>query len=214
MSVAQWSFRIALSVSIILSSTLSLATDYDGVVVNQYNNVVYSSFGNCVTTKWITGYHVCDQESNELHVFDIPAMPEFVDRMPYDEHMWQHTDNTYQHPVSTTSDMTTIYFDFNQSELSVEAEASLISLHDRLQYNPQLHYRVIGHTDRSGSMPYNMELSKKRAQNVTDKLIFVGADPESIYTHWVGENEPAVHTNDGVPNAKNRRVEVHYHYVD
>lgn len=67
---------------------------------------------------------------------------------------------------------------------------------------------VIGHTDRVGSMQDNDRLSLQRAQTVRDWLVKAGVDPAIITVAGRGERELAVPTEDEVPMARNRRVEI------
>lgn len=67
---------------------------------------------------------------------------------------------------------------------------------------------VIGHTDRVGSVTDNDRLSLERAQTVRDLLVQAGVDPATITIAGRGEREPAVATDDEVPRAENRRVEI------
>lgn len=73
---------------------------------------------------------------------------------------------------------------------------------------PALEITVIGHTDRVGSVPDNDRLSLERAQTVRDLLVQAGVDPATITIAGRGEREPAVATEDEVPLAENRRVEI------
>jgi outer membrane protein OmpA-like peptidoglycan-associated protein len=67
---------------------------------------------------------------------------------------------------------------------------------------------VVGHTDLSGSVPYNQRLSDRRARNVADLLASAGAPAGSLNVRGVGKSQPAVQTADGVREPLNRRVEV------
>lgn len=67
---------------------------------------------------------------------------------------------------------------------------------------------VTGHTDRSGSDPYNNALSIKRADAVAQMLGMQGADRGALAVSGHGEAEPKVPTADGERNPQNRRVEI------
>lgn len=68
--------------------------------------------------------------------------------------------------------------------------------------------RVVGHTDRVGSVQSNDAFSIKRAAAVQVLLINAGVKPEVIEIAGRGEREPLVPTEDEVAEAKNRRVEI------
>lgn len=67
---------------------------------------------------------------------------------------------------------------------------------------------VSGHADRAGPAEYNLRLSEKRAGAVRDRLIAYGVAADHIRTNVFGETRPLVATPDGVPERKNRRVEI------
>ncbi len=67
---------------------------------------------------------------------------------------------------------------------------------------------VVGHTDRQASDDYNAELSLRRASSVRKFLIDKGVGENRIIATGRGENDPVVATADGVPEARNRRVEI------
>ena len=67
---------------------------------------------------------------------------------------------------------------------------------------------VIGHTDRSGTDDFNMQLSRNRAEKVRDLLLAASIAHETIRVAFHGEGNPLVHTADNVPEPLNRRVEV------
>ena len=67
---------------------------------------------------------------------------------------------------------------------------------------------VAGHSDRVGNEQYNIELSFKRAQQVSTLLQKQGVDARFIHTSSHGEGNPLIPTPDNVPEPRNRRVEV------
>lgn len=69
-------------------------------------------------------------------------------------------------------------------------------------------FEVIGHTDRVGTPENNEALSLKRAEYVRRVLIEKGARSGAVSAIGMGERFPEVATDDGVPHAANRRVEV------
>lgn len=77
------------------------------------------------------------------------------------------------------------------------------------KYNPR-EVTVGGHADRSGPADYNMELSQRRAQAVSDALTERGVKHRVIDEEAHGENDLEVPTPDGVRNAANRRVEIEF----
>jgi outer membrane protein OmpA-like peptidoglycan-associated protein len=67
---------------------------------------------------------------------------------------------------------------------------------------------VTGYTDTSGSAAHNLELSQQRAEVVAEELVREGVPATDIVTIGRGEEDLLVPTADGVPEARNRRVEI------
>ena len=67
---------------------------------------------------------------------------------------------------------------------------------------------VVGHADRSGSVPYNLRLSERRAKTVADALVGLGVQQGTLKVDWKGESQPAVPTPDGVKEPLNRRATI------
>ena len=109
-----------------------------------------------------------------------------------------------------------INFEYASSELKPEALDILHLVADRLNndYVSDRQLAVEGHTDSRGSDEYNMNLSKNRAEAVSDALTFRKIDTERINVAWFGESSPISPNDnaDGTDNpegrAKNRRVEI------
>lgn len=106
--------------------------------------------------------------------------------------------------------VTTIYFPFDSSALGTTAIKSLDVVIGDLKAATD-HAKGItinGHTDRAGSDAYNLSLSERRAGTVAKAIHSKGVPTEKLHTFGFGETDPAVPTEDGVREPKNRRVEI------
>lgn len=102
----------------------------------------------------------------------------------------------------------TVYFGFDEWHLSAEALTKITEAIDTARKEGQSEIVDAGHTDRAGAAPYNVKLSKRRADVVKEVMVQMGARGEAIKVEAHGESQPAVATADGVKEAKNRRVEI------
>ena len=105
--------------------------------------------------------------------------------------------------------MQTIQFEFGSAKLRPESIETLHNLGNALNHglSDQKLFVIEGHTDAVGSRPYNLELSRKRAEAVKDFLVnTMGVAPSRLEAVGKGSAEPA---NSRDPNAaENRRVVV------
>ena len=68
---------------------------------------------------------------------------------------------------------------------------------------------IVGHTDTSGSVKYNLRLSERRAKATADGLVALGVPVGSLDVTWTGKADLAVPTPDGVKEPLNRRATIH-----
>lgn len=111
-------------------------------------------------------------------------------------------------PIGET---TTVYFDFDKSQLTPEGRARIDSLVTRLNSGENVVLTVEAHADRAGPKTYNEKLSEKRAVAVRDELLRRGLDVQDVEKLEVeaeGETKPAIETPDGVRHPLNRRAEI------
>ena len=101
-----------------------------------------------------------------------------------------------------------VYFATEKSNIAGESEISLLKLIGIFQKYPKTNIIVEGHTDSTGSDSYNMDLSKRRAQSVTDYLSSNGISTSRINTNWYGEEQPKFDNTTPEGRSKNRRVEL------
>ena len=99
---------------------------------------------------------------------------------------------------------------FPQGSAKVDAggENALIKLAKALRENPDIDIIVEGHTDNTGAVEYNLELSLDRAMAVTKILSVNGVLPLRITTSGKGMHHPVVPNTTTEGKAQNRRVEV------
>ena len=106
----------------------------------------------------------------------------------------------------------TIFFDNNEYKLSEPGRRQIDSLAARfLQQSVPGELNISGHCDNTGTDTYNMALSEKRIQSVTEALNRQLAENKpKIIAVPRGEFEPVAdnHTNEG--KMQNRRVEISF----
>ncbi len=67
---------------------------------------------------------------------------------------------------------------------------------------------VMGHTDSTGSEQYNLDLSRRRAESVTNYLVSRGVARARIESIGYGEQYPVSDNTSEAGRAENRRVEI------
>ena len=99
-----------------------------------------------------------------------------------------------------------ITFDFDSSALRTDQKPKLESLCDAMRSTDIKLFRIVGHTDASGSSAYNDQLSLLRAQEVKRHLVSeCGIDSDRLEAVGVGERYPYNAANP--MGDENRRVE-------
>jgi len=111
-------------------------------------------------------------------------------------------------PAPMSPETFVVHFAFDSTELTAESNAGIAYVMHAAKEMGAKDLAVTGHADRAGSEEYNLDLSLRRASVVLDALAARGADPAAISVAGRGEAEPAVATEDGVPEPANRRVEI------
>jgi len=101
-----------------------------------------------------------------------------------------------------------IYFDFNESQLSQEANQAIERNVDGLKKAGLQPVNLVGHTDTRGTEEYNLALSDQRAQSVKVHLTRLGIDPVRLRPVPKGEMD-ATGTDDG-GYVKDRRVDMQW----
>ena len=103
-----------------------------------------------------------------------------------------------------------VHFAFDRAELEAQALDTLDRVAREIRKYEPGEVTVAGHADRAGTAEYNMNLSKRRAQAVSEALSDRGVTNRIIEQEAHGEYDPEVPTPDGIRNAANRRVEIQF----
>lgn len=102
----------------------------------------------------------------------------------------------------------TLFFDWDKSDLSPAARAIIQQAADNAKKNHSVAIKATGYTDLSGTEPYNLKLSVRRAEAVKAMLVAQGIPADEISVVGKGKSDPLVPTKDGVREAQNRRVTI------
>lgn len=106
-----------------------------------------------------------------------------------------------------------VYFPFDQSILTSDAQAVVQQAAQYAQQGGASQIVVVGHTDTSGSVRYNMRLSERRAKAVADALVGLGVQQSALQVDWKGKSDLAVPTPDGVKEPLNRRSTISINFA-
>ena len=103
-----------------------------------------------------------------------------------------------------------IYFDFDSSNLTPEAQRVVEAHAQYLAGNPGMAVVLEGHADERGTREYNLALGEHRANTVNEILQGLGVAPDAIRTISYGEERPVSMGQDESAWSLNRRVEILY----
>lgn len=168
--------------------------------------------GTCVRTDWQGGSDPCAP---------VPPAPKVVAYVPPPPPPAPPvTQKVVQEVLG--KDERTVYFEFNSSKLTPEAQTRLDGVAQKLtQATTVKDADIVGFTDRIGSNSYNKALSEKRAEAVKDYLASRGyINTRVADVRGVGKDDPVVHCPHDVSRNKqieclspNRRVELELNYT-
>jgi len=101
-----------------------------------------------------------------------------------------------------------VQFDTAKWDIKPECYPILDEVVAILANNPNLKVEIEGHTDKSGSLEFNQQLSENRAKAIMEYFIKEGINTKRLSAKGFGPSQP-LYTNDtSEGRAKNRRVEL------
>jgi outer membrane protein OmpA-like peptidoglycan-associated protein len=186
-------------------TTPASAGGYDNrdVVHDERGNRVHSSFGGCVRTKWVG-------DSDECH-----PKPRMKPARKTEHHVVE------RNPIPDED--RTVYFGFDQSNLTADEAAKLDNLATQLKSMDDIKgVSIVGYADRIGSVSYNDRLSQKRAQVIENYLRKQGYLNTTVAkTQWLGKSASVTDCSNGLSRSalisclhRDRRVTVEMQYKD
>ena len=98
------------------------------------------------------------------------------------------------------------FFEYNDSQLTADAQSALTSSATWLKKNPQYNLLIEGHCDERGTEQYNLALGDRRANQAKEYLVTLGVDTGRIRTVSYGEERPFDPGHDESAWSKNRRA--------
>ncbi|MEM0993642.1 MAG: OmpA family protein [Bacteroidota bacterium] len=102
-----------------------------------------------------------------------------------------------------------VHFASDEAQLDSNAVNTIFDLRAGLTTAPD-NYKVflVGHTDNKGSLAYNEQLSKRRAESVQTMLVELGFTPNQIELSYKAFLDPLDDSDNEAARAKNRRVDL------
>ena len=101
-----------------------------------------------------------------------------------------------------------ILFDVDKATLKDKSKQELAELAVILNKYDDTNILLEGHTDSTASEEYNLDLSRLRAQSVSNQLATDGVNPSRFTIMGYGESQPIADNSTAEGRALNRRVEV------
>jgi outer membrane protein OmpA-like peptidoglycan-associated protein len=101
-----------------------------------------------------------------------------------------------------------ILFEFNSAKIGEESYGFLNFLVKLSAQCGAFPLNIGGHTDNTGSVEYNVYLSKERANSVANYLLSKGGNSQQFTAIGFGPNQPICQQNTSQCRAQNRRIEI------
>ena len=100
-----------------------------------------------------------------------------------------------------------VNFASGSSELSYDTKNVLGKVVRTLNDYPEMKLEINGYTDNTGSLTFNMKISKQRAESVRTYLINQGIQSDRLTANGYGPENPMTSNSTKEGRAKNRRIE-------
>jgi outer membrane protein OmpA-like peptidoglycan-associated protein len=101
-----------------------------------------------------------------------------------------------------------VTFGVDRYDIQPQFRGTLDQVAETLRAYPSTFLDIYGHTDSTGSDPYNQTLSQNRAQSVASYLTQRGVQTARIATQGFGESQPVADNDTEAGRQANRRVEI------
>jgi peptidoglycan-associated lipoprotein len=108
--------------------------------------------------------------------------------------------------LNRNSPLQPVFFEYDSSELSPEAQTILQTDAERLRANPRWVITIEGHCDERGTAEYNLALGERRAVAARTYLVSLGIAADRLRTVSYGKEFPFDPGHDEAAYARNRRA--------
>ena len=98
--------------------------------------------------------------------------------------------------MSKKLDLTTIYFDFDKSDIRETDKPRLQAISDFLKAYPEAKIQIAGNCDERGTVEYNLALGERRANAAKQYLTGLGTPDGLMSTISYGKERPKVQGHD------------------
>lgn len=100
-----------------------------------------------------------------------------------------------------------VYFDFDSSVVKDAYHDQVMKVSEALKAGSSV--QVAGHCDERGTTEYNLALGSRRATEVRNALVQMGAQEDKVTTISYGKEQPKASGHDESAWSQNRRAEFH-----
>ena len=111
-------------------------------------------------------------------------------------------------PAAAFPDLGTVHFNTDKASLTPEGQATLQKAAAAMKSNSNIHLRLEGYTDSTGSASHNDSLADRRAKTVVDFLQGQGIERSRLTGEGFGAAQPVDTNATDQGKADNRRVEL------
>ena len=101
-----------------------------------------------------------------------------------------------------------IHFASDSAALSADSDATLAQMAALLKNQPSLKVYIVGHTDDTGAVAHNLQLSQQRAEAVVKALAARGIATSRMAAKGLASYAPVASNHSDSGKAQNRRVEL------
>lgn len=101
-----------------------------------------------------------------------------------------------------------LQFESGKSTLKPTSEEQLKNLVAIMKAYPNVSLKIGGYTDNTGDASSNLDLSKKRAFFVAERMVAMGIDATRVMGDGYGDEYPVADNNTEIGRARNRRIDV------
>jgi peptidoglycan-associated lipoprotein len=135
-----------------------------------------------------------------------PTQPEEPEMRVEEEPIAPVPETPLPPPVDPLSELSDVYFDFDQYAIRVDARSTLNRLADLFNSEPNQELIIEGHCDERGTSAYNLVLGERRAQAAKQYLEKHGMASSQIQTASYGKERPFCNEHTEACWQSNRRV--------